>query len=78
MLLRLTFLESERRSEILEDRGLARVYVFRQRLPMMHRDGWQGPKASSAMAFAWFVWDRAHNGPPTLHRISWTSAGVVR
>jgi hypothetical protein len=74
MLLRLAFLESERRSEILEGHGLARVYVFRQRLPMMHRDGWQGPKASSAMAFAWFVWDRGHDGPPTLHRISWTSA----
>jgi hypothetical protein len=70
MLLRLAFLESERRSEILEGRGLARVHVFRHRLPMMHRDGWQGPKASSAMAFAWFVWDRSYAGPTTLHRIS--------
>jgi hypothetical protein len=23
------------------------------------------------MAFAWFVWDRDHRGPATLHRISW-------
>jgi len=71
MLLRLAFLESERRTEILEHRGLARVFVFRKRLPMMHRDGWEGPKAASAMAFAWYVWDRDHKGPPTLHRISW-------
>ena len=69
MLLRLAFLESERRSRILDAGTLARVHIFRKRLPMMHRDGWKGPKASSAMAFAWFVWDRAHNGPPTLHRV---------
>lgn len=71
MLLRLAFLESERRRGILEDRGLARVHIFRRRLPMMHRDGWTGRKASSAIAFAWFVWDRDHTGLPTLNRISW-------
>jgi hypothetical protein len=71
MLLRLAFLESERRSCILDTGTLARVHVFRKRLPMMHRDGWRGPKASSAMAFAWFVWDRDHNGIPNLNRISW-------
>jgi hypothetical protein len=42
MLLRLAFLESERRCGILEGRGLARVHVFRKRLPMMHRDEWAG------------------------------------
>lgn len=71
MLLRLAFLESERRTPILEGRGLARVHLFRRRLPMMHRDGWQGPRASNAIQFAWFVWDARHVGPPTLHRISW-------
>lgn len=71
MLLRLAFMESERRCSILEGRGLARVHVFRKRLPMMHRDGWQGRKANSGMAFAWFVWDRSHTGPATVDRISW-------
>jgi hypothetical protein len=71
MLLRLAFLESERRTCILENCGLARVYVFRKRLPMMHRDNWQGHKANSGMAFAWFVWDRTHRGPTELHRMSW-------
>jgi hypothetical protein len=70
MLARLAFLESERRTEILERRGLARVYVFRNRLPMMHRDGWTGPKASSAIAYAWFVWDRGYRGPVVIDRIS--------
>jgi hypothetical protein len=71
MLLRLAFLESERRSDILENRGLSRIHVFRKRLPMMHRAAWEGPKAGSGMAFAWFAWDRAHVGAPTIHRISW-------
>ena len=70
MLLRLSFLESERRTDILECRGLARIWIFRNRLPMMHRDGWTGPRASSAIPFAWFCWNRAHAGPPALHRIS--------
>jgi hypothetical protein len=71
MLLRLAFLESSKRTPLLDSGMLARVHVFKERLPMMHRHGWSGPRASSAIPFAWFVWDRVQNGPPTLHRISW-------
>lgn len=71
MLLRLAFLESVRRTDILENSGLARIHVFRNRLPMMHRKNWDGPKASSAMPFAWFVWERGHTGPTIIDRISW-------
>ena len=71
MLLRLAFLESERRCDILDSGKLARVHVFRKRIPMMHRAGWEGRKANSGMAFAWFVWDLNHRGPTELHRISW-------
>jgi hypothetical protein len=70
LLCRLAFLETQGRTDILERRGLARIHVFRERLPMMHRDGWTGKKASSAIAFAWFVWDRGHRGPAILSRIS--------
>lgn len=79
MLLRLAFLESERRRNILDGGSFARIHVFRNRLPMMHRDG-QGiapaeKQNSSAMAFAWFVWDRNHNGAPVeLKRLSWEPA----
>jgi hypothetical protein len=69
MLLRLAFLESERRSEILDGGYLARVHVFKRRLPMMHREGWTGNKAGNSMAFAWMVWDRSHTGPAELHRV---------
>jgi hypothetical protein len=79
MLLRLAFLESERRCEILENRGLARVHLFRKRLPMMHRDGWQGRKATSGMAFGWFVWIRGYDtGPTIVDRISWEARVMQR
>ena len=71
MLMRLAFYESDRRRHILENCGLARIHVFRKRLPMMHRKDWEGPKANSGMAFGWFVWDRNHIGPTTIDRISW-------
>jgi hypothetical protein len=71
MLLRLAFFESEKRCAILEDCGLARILVFRKRLPMMHRRGWEDKKGNSGMAFAWFIWDRDHRGPTTIERISW-------
>lgn len=73
MLLRLGFLESERRTPILDNGKLARVLVFKKRLPMMHRDGWDGPKSSSAMAFAWYIWDRFHSGPTEMRRIVWAA-----
>jgi hypothetical protein len=82
MLLRLAFYESARRSHILENCGLARIHVFSNRLPMLHRDGWTGPKANSAMCFAWFCWNRDHKGPTVIDRISWENSndgtGAVR
>ena len=69
MLLRFCFYESERRSILLDDAGLERVHLFSKRLPMMHRAGWTGPRASSATAFAWFVWRRDHVGPTELRRV---------
>jgi hypothetical protein len=71
MLLRLSFLESTGRSDILDGGKLARVHVFRDRLPMMHREGWDGPRTTNTVPFAWFVWDSSHSGPTILNRISW-------
>jgi hypothetical protein len=69
MLLRFAFLESERRSGILDTGKLARVHLFKRRLPMMHRLNWTGPKASSQVPYAWLVWEQAHVGPIILDRI---------
>lgn len=82
LLLRLAFLEAgnpkdeagRARLDVLDGGKLARVHVFRNRLPMMHRAGWDGNKAEPRTAYAWFVWDAAHNGPAELRRISWEAA----
>jgi hypothetical protein len=72
MLLPLSWLESQRRAHLLESGLLARVHVFARRLPMLHRHGHAARKTSNMRAYAWFVWDRAHQGgAPTVHRISW-------
>lgn len=72
LLLRLAFLETEKRREFFSRAGLSRVLVFSDRLPMMHREGYEGPKTSnSGQAFAWFVFDsRVPVGEPVLRFIS--------
>jgi hypothetical protein len=82
MLLRLSFLESgnmkteagRARLDALDGGDLARVLVFIDRLPMMHRDGWTGKRASNPTAFAWYVWERGYTGKPEIDRISWRQA----
>lgn len=69
VLCRLAFIEGVKRQSIMTKCEM--IYAFANRLPMMHRDGWEGPKSSSAMAFAWFVFNARHRGDITLRRISW-------
>lgn len=77
VLLRLMALEGASRSDII-DRHLMRVLAGIERLPMMHRDGWEGPKNSNSGApFAWFQFSatgRLPRIPIELHRISWRAA----
>jgi hypothetical protein len=64
---RVQFLESEARADLFDAGKLARVFVFRDRVPRMHQEGWNGKRASPAMMLAWFVFEREHNGAkPTL------------
>lgn len=65
-LLRLVWLAGRSRGEMFAASPPARVWVFSGRLPMMHRHDYEGPKSSSAIDFAWFVWDRGHTGKPEL------------
>ena len=78
LLARIQLLEGVSRTEVIEKRGLRRVYVFRERLPMMHKAGFleAGGKAStSTMAFAWFCWRRGWTGQTSVKRISWKNHG---
>lgn len=77
MLCRLAFLESEGRMLWWRRVGLKRVLVIAERLPMMHRHGWDGPKLTTgAMCFAWFIFEPG--GRPansvTLRWVSWKAA----
>lgn len=67
LLMRLAFLEGQwRRARLFENTPFARMWVFSRRLPRMHRHDYDGPKTTSTIAFAWFVWDKLHVGAPTI------------
>jgi hypothetical protein len=79
MLARLLFFEAgtgrarrhQLRCQILDATPPARVYAFRDRLPRMRRDGWQGRKTkANPIAFAWYVWDRNYTGSTIISPIS--------
>jgi len=79
LLLNLNFMcgfEDRERCFVMDECPPSRVYVFTRRLPMMHRDGWDGNKASSQMNTAWFIWERNEdgsygNGVTQLIRVDW-------
>ena len=68
----ITRIESERRSKVLDsDSGFYRHMPFIERLPMLHRDGWQGNCSTSQQGFAWFHWRHGYRGKAMVERISW-------
>ncbi|RWP31792.1 SAM-dependent methyltransferase [Mesorhizobium sp.] len=78
LLLNLNFLcgfDDPDRCFAMDENKPARVHIFTRRLPMMHRDGWDGNEASSRMNTAWFVWemngDGEYAGPTILNRVDW-------
>jgi hypothetical protein len=68
---RIQFLESQARAELFDTGTLQRVWVFRNRVPRMHREDWTGKRAAPAMCLGWFIFARDHDGSaPTLGWIS--------
>lgn len=49
---------NENRNFWMEAWPPARIWAFSRRLPMMHREGWEGHEGSSQMNTAWFVGER--------------------
>lgn len=84
VLLRWAYAEGENKSDVI-DGHLEHVWLGRERLPMMHRDGWTGPMLKdTATPFAWFRFVReprrvagAKPGSFTVTRISWTDGEAV-
>lgn len=56
---RFRFYETPKRDMLFDDPAFqGAVIMARKRLPMMHREGYAGPKlAQSPELYAWFVWD---------------------
>ena len=72
LLLRTNFLESTARLPFFRRHPPARIWISSRRLPMMHRHGWEGPRAPSNTCFAWFVWDGAAGGArPVVDWFDW-------
>jgi hypothetical protein len=71
MFLRLLFIEGQGRCDIIDGGQLRRLYPFIDRLPMMHRHGWDGPRADNSpqLQFAWFCWDRNYRDDIIVRRI---------
>lgn len=71
-LLRLAALEGKARSDLI-DQHLTHVWVGIERLPMLHREGWDGPKQkASTLPYAWFRFQpEPRVGAVLLERISW-------
>ncbi|OMQ44973.1 SAM-dependent methyltransferase [Ensifer sp. 1H6] len=67
--------EDPDRNYIMETCPPARIYVMKRRVPMMHRDGWDGNKASSQMNTMWCVWELQEDGTygdtTTIKRVDW-------
>ncbi|BBK30289.1 hypothetical protein EDC65_2265 [Stella humosa] len=64
MFLRLAFLEGIARRRLFQGTPIARVWVFSSRVALA-RNG-EAMANGGMIAFAWFVWDPAHAGPPVL------------
>ena len=69
MFLKLTFLEGKGRKQFFRDNPPKTVYVSSSRLKCA-RNGDFGATASSAVAYAWFVWEKGYAGNPAIKWIN--------
>lgn len=65
LLLRIQFLESVKRKDFLENSRLKKVLVFSKRI-VMYPEGATPGKGNGTQCFAWFIWDLAYHGKPTI------------
>lgn len=65
MLLKLTFLEGQARGELFDIQPPKKIYVFRKRTKCAMNGDFEST-GSSAVAYAWFVWEKGFSGKPTI------------
>lgn len=71
MFLKLTFLEGKARRKLFEKHPPKIVYVSSARLQCAKNGDFKGKEnASSAVAYAWFVWEKGYKGRPIIKWIN--------
>ena len=66
MFLKLTFLEGEKRRELFQRNPPARIYVFTKRINCALNGEEKFFNASSAVCYAWFVWEKGSTAKPVI------------
>ncbi len=74
LFLRLAFLEGVERGKWFPKTPLARVWIMARRVPMQRGRLHEENDAGGVIAFAWFVWEHGHQGPPSLGWLDWKDA----
>ncbi len=68
MFLKLTFLEGKARRQMFEKHPPARIYVFSSRVNCAKNGQFAGTQ--SAVAYAWFVWEKGFKGDPVIRWVN--------
>ena len=68
MFLKLTFIEGKKRKELFDKFPPKTIYVFTNRVDCW-KNGIKPEKASKAVCYAWFVWEKGWTGDTVIKRI---------
>lgn len=69
MFLKLTFLEGKERKEFYKENPPKKIYVASGRLNCA-KNGNFDDYSSSAVAYAWFIWEKGFKGSPVIDWIN--------
>ena len=69
MFLKLTFLEGQKRKQFFLKYPPKRIYVFSKRM-LCAINGQFKQGESSAIAYAWYIWEKGYKGKPTIDWIN--------
>lgn len=69
MFLKLTFLEGEKRRELFRTNPPRKIYVFTKRINCALNGDQKYFNASSAVCYAWFIWEKGNKENPVIEWI---------
>ena len=70
MFLKLTFLEGQKRKNFFRDNPPKTIYVSSSRLNCARNGEFEKFNRNSAVAYAWFVWEKGYSGNPVIKWIN--------